>query len=171
MKIVESKIISIRKQIARLERQMELLIINENINLENKLKGSQMVAFIGEFFASKITNATICKSENQNYDLEDISGRRIEVKTRTLSSKSKKNNSWCESSAFTLTGNMDPTHLCFVLINDEDYSLNTMWLFDVPNLIEQNRIHKSNKKTYFRVNLKKDILNVIYKKESVNVIV
>ena len=79
------------------------------------------------------------------------------------SEKSELNNSWLETSTISLNNNeKDPKKLCFVLLNGEDFSVNTVWLFKVQELIDSNRIKTNTKKSYLRIQLTNDFDNMIY---------
>lgn len=162
VKVIEKKVMKIRNEISELNNQLEMLITENEVALKNKLKGDQFVAFLGEYYASKILGADIEDDENSNFDLT-LGTTKIEVKTRTLSKKSDKNNSWMETSTLSLKkDSSDPKFVCFVLLNSDDFSLNTIWMLNIQELRRDGRIKGNSKKSYLRISLLKDFKKMIY---------
>ena len=152
----------IRDNISTLNEQLEKLITDNEKALKNKLKGDQFVAFLGEYYASKILGAEIECDENSNFDLI-LRGTKIEVKTRTLSEKSNKNNSWIKTSTLSLKDDStDPKFICFVLLNSDVFSLNTVWMLNIQELRNEGRVKGNEKKPYVRISLLKDFSKMIY---------
>lgn len=163
LKTIKTEIASLRRQVSEINKQIEGIIVEREPELKNKLKGDQITAFVGEFYASRLLEAKIERDEMKNYDLVMDNLERVEVKTRSVTEQSLKNNSFVESSTICFNNNdNDPTKLCFVLINGDDYSLNAVWLYDVFELQNDNRIKANKKKKYMRINLTKDIEKLIY---------
>lgn len=155
---------------------------------ERKLKGDEIVGWLGELFCSTLVSGEITIEDNLEYDVITES-RRISVKTR------KGNNpGWNKTSNISSKeiNESSPTHLMFVQL-DEDFSVKRIWMYDWDkNLVERFKPVnvKKNKKSestegnyfdsestnkkveendagiyYFRVDEKKDKEKLIYSKK------
>ena len=100
-----------------------------------KLKGDELVGWLGEIYGKLILGGEIHAADDKDYDIftED---KRVSVKARKGD-----NAGWTRSSIIPridLTSADDPTHLLFVHLKN-DYSLKSAWLFSWDWLVEKNR--------------------------------
>lgn len=138
-KKITCEITMLRNEVIRANREIEKLITEDTPLLKSKLKGDQLTAFIGEYYANKLIDGVdIEPNEKHSYDLIG-DGKRIEVKTRIFNKDSS--SSWKQTSTISEKESNDvgPTNLCFVLLN-QDYSIHGVWLFDWQYLLESSRL-------------------------------
>ena len=152
IKSFQSKIVSERAKIQKINKKISEIIVDDEPILKDKLKGDQLTGFVGEYYASRIIDGVNIEPDEKNsYDLID-SKRRIEVKTRIYNPNSA--SSWKQTSAISEKKILPngPTHLCFLLLNN-DYSVHGVWLFDWLYLIDNDRLKpktvKGNERAYY----------------------
>ncbi len=108
-----------------------------------KLKGDEIVGWLGEIYAKLLLNGTLV-SDDLDYDVQ-AGDKRVSVKSRKGWGRQ-----WNRSSAIPrLEGEGCPTHLMFLHFND-DYSLDMVWLYPWADLLRGNRFLKHIVRGNFR---------------------
>jgi hypothetical protein len=125
------------------------------------LKGNERVGWLGEIYCKLLLDGSLVPDNNE-HDVITKEGHRISVKTRKSISSS-----WNISSLIpAIDGDKCPTHLLFVLLND-NYHAERMWLFDWGYLHATNRfkpksVIKNNRGWYLRIKPSIDSPFIIY---------
>ena len=116
-----------------------------------------IVAWLGEIYVIRFLGGNK-QPINSPYSIitnVDDAIWRVKVTTRKGSNYS----SWSESGAFNL--NRDITHIAFVHL-DDNYNLNSIWLFTIEEIQGRNLLHKGNDKIAFRIDISGDSQNQIF---------
>jgi len=135
---------------------------------EKNLKGNELVGWLGEIYGKLLLNGTLV-SDREEHDFVTDAGWHVSVKSR----KGWKSG-WKKTSAIPkIEGNICPTHLLFVHLND-DYSIDRMWLLEWGEILRSGRFKKhivrgSLRSYFFAIDEEKDKSKVIYGNPHYNV--
>lgn len=103
---------------------------------KKSLKGDELVGWLGEIYGKLLLNGTLV-GDDKEHDFVTGDGKRVSVKAR-------KGRSWTRSSAIPkIDGDDCPTHLMFVRLAD-NYSVQSIWLFDWTTLRKDGRFKDHN---------------------------